>query len=281
MKAGESGQTRSPATDCVLRAENVTRRYERGRAGPIRARKSEGFEAVHGVDLSVHAGETVGLVGRSGSGKSTLARLMLGLEEPDSGKATWRGRDIAHLDRDSTLAFRREVQVVFQDPYGSLNPRHTVGKALQEVISFHRDAAGAEAQRSVRDLLSLVGLPPESARSYPHEFSGGQRQRIAIARALAVEPGLIVADEPVSALDVSVQAQILNLLIDLRERFDMALLLIAHDLSVVRHLASRVAVMHDGRIVEHGPASDVLSAPRHPATRELLAFASTRGRSFP
>lgn len=281
MTVRGEGKPEAGAAESVLRAENVTRRYHRGRAGPVPSRTTESFDAVYGVDLEVRDGETVALVGRSGSGKSTLARLMLGLEQPDSGRAVWRGRDLANLDRDSLRAFRREVQVVFQDPYGSLNPRQTVEKALREVIAVHRLASGTAADRRIQDLLSLVGLSPEAARRYPHEFSGGQRQRIAIARALAVEPGLIVADEPVSALDVSVRAQILNLLMDLREQLGMALLLIAHDLSVVRHLSDRVAVMHEGEIVEEGPAPEVLNAPRHPATRELVACASSPRPRFP
>ena len=247
----------------------------------MRARKAEQLEAVRGVDLEVCDGETVALVGQSGSGKSTLARLMLGLEMPDSGSVLWRGREISSLDRASTLAFRREVQVVFQDPYGSLNPRQTVGSALREAIGVHRLASGAAADRKARDLLSLVGLPAAATMRYPQEFSGGQRQRIAIARALAVEPRMILADEPVSSLDLSVQAQILNLLLDLRERFDMALLLITHDLSVVKHLSERVAVMHEGRIVERGPTSVVLDMPEHPATRALIACALPLRRRFP
>ncbi|MEJ2547717.1 MAG: ATP-binding cassette domain-containing protein [Gemmatimonadota bacterium] len=281
MRTRESDRLGTGAPETLLSVRGVTRRYERGRAGAVRVRRSDGVDAVRGVDLEIDDGETLALVGPSGSGKSTLARLMLGLERPDSGRVTWRGRNLADLDRASTRAFRREVQVIFQDPYGSLNPRQVVGDALREVIVFHRLASGRAADSRIRDLLSFVGLPVESARRYPHEFSGGQRQRIAIARALAVEPGLIVADEPVSALDVSIQAQVLNLLMDLRERFDMSLLLIAHDLSVVRHLSDRVAVMHEGRIVERGLSSVVLTRPRHPATRELVACAPRPRRRFP
>jgi ABC-type glutathione transport system ATPase component len=281
MKTPESGPVGTGRPEALLSARDVTRGYERGRAASVRLRRPDRVEVVRGVSLEVHDGETLALVGPSGSGKSTLARLMLGLEEPDSGRVTWRGRNLAELDRDSRRAFRREVQVVFQDPYGSLNPRQRIGTCLREVISFHRIASERAADSRIRDLLSLVGLPPDSTRRYPHEFSGGQRQRIAIARALAVEPVLIVADEPVSALDVSIQAQVLNLLMELRDRFDLSLLLIAHDLSVVRHLSDRVAVMHEGRIVERGPSSKVLNEPRHPATRELVACASQSPRRFP
>jgi ABC-type glutathione transport system ATPase component len=265
----------------ILRAEGLTRNYARGRIGLPGIRATGTIEAVRGVDLEVRAGETLALVGGSGSGKSTTARLLLGLESPEDGRVLWRGRDIAALDRESRLEFRRSVQVVFQDPFGSLNPRQSVGEMLREALKFHGLATGAAAEMRVSELLELAGLAPAMSRRYPHEFSGGQRQRVAIARALSVEPDLIVADEPVSALDVSVRAQILNLFLDLRTQPGLSLLLIAHDLSVVRHVADRTAVMSDGRIVECGPTRNLFDAPLHPATRGLLASMPPPLRRFP
>lgn len=267
--------------DVILVAEDLTRSYPRGRAGALRSRAGGRVDAVKGVDLEVHAGETVALVGASGSGKSTTARLLVGLEPPTAGTVRWRGKDIRALDRSSRLAFRRSVQVVFQDPFGSLNPRQPVGAMLREALAFHRLGTGAAAEERVARLLDLTGLAPEISGRYPHALSGGQRQRVAIARALSVEPEVIVADEPVSALDVSIRAQILNLLMDLRDRLGLSLLLIAHDLSVVRHIADRTAVMHEGRIVECGPTLELFEDPRHAVTRELLASIPTPVRRFP
>jgi peptide/nickel transport system ATP-binding protein len=226
--------------------------------------------AVDGVSLWVRRRETLGLVGESGSGKTTTGRTLLRLIEPTSGHAWFDGEDIFAMDARALRALRRRAQIVFQDPYGSLNPRMSAGAALREVLRVHH-LGGADPDRRVRDLLELVGVPAAAARRFPHQFSGGQRQRIAIARALAVEPELIVCDEPVSALDVSVQAQILNLLQDLQDRLGIAYLFIAHDLSVVEQVSARVAVMYLGRIVEMAEATSLYAEPRHPYTRALLS----------
>jgi ABC-type glutathione transport system ATPase component len=229
------------------------------------------LEAVRAVSLRLEAGETVGLVGESGSGKSSLGRALLGLEPGAAGGLRFRGREVAAMGRAERAAFHREVQVVFQDPLGSLNPRLTVGGALEEVLHVHRIGLRTERRARAARLLEQVGLGAEALDRYPHEFSGGQRQRIGIARALATSPALLIADEPVSALDVSVQVQILNLLKDLQERMGMALLFIAHDLAVVRYMCRRVLVLYRGELVEQGETEAVLSAPQHPHTAALRA----------
>ncbi len=227
--------------------------------------------AVQDVSLSVRQGETLALVGESGCGKSTTARLLLDLELPTAGEVRYRGDPLRGMSAAERLEFRRSVQLVFQDPFGSLNPRMTVGAVLGEVLSVHGLAEGEGRRSRIEELLGLVGLAPDAVGRYPHEFSGGQRQRIGIARALAVEPEIIVADEPVSALDVSIQAQVLNLLVDLQARLGLSYLLIAHDLGVVRQIADRVAVMYAGRIVEVADADRLYESPLHPYTAALLA----------
>jgi oligopeptide/dipeptide ABC transporter ATP-binding protein len=235
--------------------------------GPRRLR------AVDDVSISVARGETLGIVGESGCGKSTLARCLVRLHEPDSGAIQFEGLDVRSLRGAGLRRYNRQVQMVFQDPFGSLNPRMTVGACLAEVLAVHRVVPKAAIEKRVAELLDLVHLPAEAASRRPHEFSGGQRQRIGIARALAVEPSVIIADEPVSALDVSVQAQIVNLLLELQDRLGLSLVFITHDLRLVRHLAHRVAVMYLGRVVETGPTADLFAAPRHPYTRALIQAA--------
>jgi len=228
-------------------------------------------KAVDGVSFSVNAGETLAMVGESGCGKSTVSRLVLRLIEPDAGQLRFEGRDLLGFDANELRAFRREAQIIFQDPYASLNPRMTVGQILTEPLALHDLMPPAERPARVADLLRLVGLEPRFARRYPHEFSGGQRQRIAIARALAVQPKLIICDEPVSALDVSIRSQILNLLRDLQDRLGLAYIFVSHDLAVVKHIADRIAVMNLGVIVETAKTQTLFTAPRHPYTRALLS----------
>lgn len=245
----------------VLAAENVVLRY-RGMERP----------AVDGVSLEVRPGVTLGIVGESGSGKSSLARCLIGLERVDDGRILYRGQDISSLGRDGRARLRRNVQMVFQDPFNSLNPRMTVGDVLTEALRVHRLAVSRkEAGVLALALLEQVGLSEPVMGRYPHELSGGQRQRVGIARALSLKPEIIIADEPVSALDVSVQAHILNLLKALSRNSGATLVLIAHDLAVVRYLCDRVLVMNDGVVVEEGEVAQVIDAPRHPYTRDLVA----------
>ena len=251
----------------ILETQGLARTFTRG-AGLFQ--KKTLVRAVDGVDLTVRRGETLAIVGESGCGKSPLARTLVRLLEPTEGQVLYEGADIAHLATRKLRKLRKDLQFVFQDPFSCLNPRMTVGAIVEEPLTIHTRDGKAARQHKVAGLLQRVGLRPSMADRYPHEFSGGQRQRIGIARALASEPKVIVADEPVSALDVSVQAQVINLLEDLKNEFSLTLILIAHDLAVIRHMSDRVAVMYLGEIVEIGDTETVYSAPRHPYTRALM-----------
>lgn len=253
----------------LVRAERLTRRYRVGRGGLFRAAPS--IAAVEAVSFTIEAGSSLGVVGESGSGKSTLARLIMALERPDEGRVLFRGEDLNALSEAELRARRRGFQMVFQDPYGSLDPRLTVESIVGEPLEVAEPGMARRDRRErVLAMLDAVGLTRAALDRYPHEFSGGQRQRIAIARALVTEPDLIVADEPVSALDVSIQAQVLNLMMDLQEKRGLTYLFISHDLGVVEHIADRVMVMYRGRVVETGPAEDLFRRPAHPYTRALI-----------
>jgi peptide/nickel transport system ATP-binding protein len=253
----------------LLEVRNLVKHY------PIRgglfSRATGAVRAVDGVSLALAPGETLGLVGESGCGKTTLARLVIRLEEPTAGELRFDGEDLLALRGRALRARRRHFQIVFQDPMSSLNPRMTIGQILEEPLAVHGVARGAAADARVGELLEQVGIPAAWRRRYPHELSGGQRQRIGVARAIALGPKLVVCDEAVSALDVSVQAQVLNLLIELRERLGLAYLFISHDLSVVRHVSRRVAVMYLGQLVEQAPTERLFAAPAHPYTEALLS----------
>lgn len=258
-------------SDPLIEVRGLAKHYPIKKGFPIE-RVVDTVKAVDGVDLSVFEGETLGIVGESGCGKSTTARMMLRLIDPTAGEIIWRGVDIAGYSRKQMVPLRREMQMIFQDPYSSLNPRKTVGSIIAEPFLIHRLADDVKAAKPrVQELMERVGLNPEHFNRLPHQFSGGQRQRIGVARALAVGPKLIVADEPVSALDVSIQAQILGLLRDLQRDLGLTMVFISHDLSVVRHMCGRVAVMNAGRVVELASADELYESPRHEYTKSLLA----------
>jgi len=258
------------SAEVILQAEDLVKHY------PIKAgvlRRTVGHvKALDGVSIELHRGETLGVVGESGCGKSTLGRMLMRLEEPTSGKLIFDGVDMYKQKGAAMRRLRRDIQIVFQDPYTSLNPRKTVGDIVGEPFEIHRDVvARGDRRRRVQDLLDLVGLNPEHINHYPHQFSGGQRQRIGIARGVALNPKVIICDEPVSALDVSVQAQVVNLLEELQDRLALAYIFIAHDLSVVRHISDRVAVMYLGKVAEIGDEDQIYSRPTHPYTQALLS----------
>jgi oligopeptide transport system ATP-binding protein len=256
-------------TGPILEVEGL-KKYYPVRGGVLGAKIGD-VRAVDGVTLSVRKGETLGLVGESGCGKSTFGRTVMRLEDPTDGRVMFEGRDLAHSSGAELFALRREIQIIFQDPYSSLNPRMTVGEIVREPLLVHGLGTRAEQVERVRDLLETVGLTGEMLERYPHEFSGGQRQRIGIARSLALDPKLVIADEPVSALDVSVQSQVLNLMVRLQRERKLTYVFISHDLSVVEHVSDTIAIMYLGRIVELGATEQIYENPAHPYTRALLA----------
>src|SRR6202042_482476 len=259
-----------PDGDELVRVDNLVKHFPI-RSGGLLGRTVGQVQAVDGVSLDIRRGQTLGLVGETGCGKSTLARCIAGLIPVTSGTVTFEGRDITNLSRAAMRPFRREIQMIFQDPYGSLNPRRRVGSIIGDPFAVHNTAKGGERKKAVQEVMELVGLNPEPFNRSPAESSGGQRQRIGVARALAFRPKLIVADEPVSALDVSIQAQIINLLADLQSELGLTYIFIAHDLSVVRHVSNSVAVMYLGKVTELAPVEDLWAHPRHPYTDALLS----------
>jgi oligopeptide transport system ATP-binding protein len=266
-----SGPSTPSSTEPVLRVTDMVKHFPLTR-GIVFKKQIGAVKAVDGVSFDLLPGETLGLVGESGCGKSTVARLLTGLEKPTAGSAFFEGQDIVTAKGKDLRRMRRNIQMVFQDPYSSLNPRMTVGDIVGEPFAIHADVAPrGDRRKKVRELLDLVGLNPEHINRYPHQFSGGQRQRIGVARALALNPSVIVLDEPVSALDVSVQAQVVNLLERLQGELDLAYIFIAHDLSVVRHISDRVAVMYLGKIVEEGDEEQIYGRTAHPYTQALLS----------
>lgn len=256
--------------EVLLEVKNLVKHFPI-RQGIIFSKQIGAVQAVDGISFNVHKGETLGLVGESGCGKTTAGRCILRLIEPTSGEVRFDGKNVPSLPKDELRELRKEMQIIFQDPYGSLNPRMTVGDIVGEPLHIHKLAKGAAKEKRVQEILETVGLSPFHARRFPHEFSGGQRQRIGIARALAVDPRLIICDEPVSALDVSIQAQVINLLQDLQAEFGLTYLFIAHDLSVVKHISDRVAVMYLGKIVELTGKAELYRNPKHPYTQALLS----------
>jgi peptide/nickel transport system ATP-binding protein len=270
-ETGSAETAPSASADGALVEIDRLKLYFPIRSGIVLDRHVGDIKAVDDVTLTIQRGETLGLVGESGCGKSTVGRAILRLYEPTAGRIVFDGQDITHLGEADLRPLRRQMQMVFQDPFASLNPRHSVGRMVSEPLRVHGLARGRMASKRVSELLDIVGLPEDAASRYPHEFSGGQRQRIGLARALAVNPDFVVADEPVSALDVSIQAQIINLLENLQHEFDLTYLFIAHDLAVVRHISDRIAVMYLGIIVEVSPADELYDNPLHPYTISLLS----------
>ncbi|MDY0323152.1 MAG: dipeptide ABC transporter ATP-binding protein [Candidatus Carbobacillus sp.] len=256
-------------TNPLLEVKNVSKYF------PIQGgllRRTRGYvRAVENVSFELAAGETLGIVGESGSGKSTLGRTIIRLYDPTEGSIRYQGQDLAHLHQKALRPYRRHIQMVFQDPYASLNPRMTIGALIEEPLKLHTNLNRKEREEEIRRLLKIVGLSPDAHTRYPHEFSGGQRQRIGIARALSIKPSLIIADEPVSALDVSIQAQVINLMMALKASFNLSYLFIAHDLSVVKHISDRVMVMYLGHVVESAPKKELFQHPLHPYTEALLS----------
>jgi peptide/nickel transport system ATP-binding protein len=269
-QAGSAGRAAEPGGDALLQVTGLVRHFPVTR-GVVFRQKVGAVRAVDGIDLSVPKGRTLGLVGESGCGKTTTGRLLTRLDTPTGGRIVIDGHDVTHLRPGQMRPLRREIQMIFQDPYSSLNPRHTVGAIVGAPFRLQKIKPPGGIKRSVQELLELVGLNPEHYNRYPHEFSGGQRQRIGIARTLALRPKLIVADEPVSALDVSIQAQVVNLLEDLQEELGLTYVVIAHDLSVVRHISDQVAVMYLGKLVEMASRDQLYAKPRHPYTVALMS----------